>query len=128
MCLLTHWLSMGSILSKIVRICNSQFIQNYLKKEKLFLNSLFHFWRLHQILNIVKKRAIVIANVFPKLETVKILVRPLSKKRCFRTRFDSQHVKASKILAKCPWKRFSHVFSSFSEKLFWKMSPPIVLG
>ena len=45
-----------------------------------------------------EKRIIVIANVFKKLETVKILVRPLSKKRCFRKRFDSQHVKASKYL------------------------------
>ena len=41
---------------------------------------------------------IVIANVFPKLQTVKILVRPLSKKRRFRTRFDSQHVKRPKYL------------------------------
>ena len=32
--------------------------------------------------------------------TVENLVRPLSKKRRFRTRFDSQHVKASQILAK----------------------------
>ena len=38
---------------------------------------------------------IVIVNVFPKLQTVKILVRPLSKKRRFRIRFDSQRVKAS---------------------------------
>ena len=45
---------------------------------------------------------IVVANVFPKLMTVKLLVRPLTKKRCVRTRFDSQHVKASQILAKSP--------------------------
>ena len=37
---------------------------------------------------------IVIANVFPKLQTVENLVKQLSKKRPFRTRFDSQHVKA----------------------------------
>ena len=36
----------------------------------------------------------LIANVFPKLQTVKILVRPLSKKRRLEKRFDSQHVKA----------------------------------
>ena len=36
---------------------------------------------------------IVIANVFAKLETVKNLVRPFSKKRRFETSFDSQHVK-----------------------------------
>ena len=45
---------------------------------------------------------ILIANVFPKLETVKIFVTPLSKKRCLRTHFDSEHVKASEILAKSP--------------------------
>ena len=45
---------------------------------------------------------LVIANVFPKLQTVKDLVRPLSKKRCSRTRFDSQHVKESQLLVKSP--------------------------
>ena len=45
---------------------------------------------------------IVIANVLPRLQTVKILVRPLSKMRRFRKRFDSQHVKALQILVKYP--------------------------
>ena len=53
---------------------------------------------------------IVIANVFPKLETVKILHRLLSKTRRFRTRFHSQHVKASQILTKYPLAHFLHVF------------------
>ena len=47
-----------------------------------------------------------IANVFPKLETVKIMLRPLSKERHLRTRFDSQHLKAFQILAKSPWEHF----------------------
>ena len=72
------------------------------QNDKLFLNFLFNFWNLHQILNILKKSMIVTANVFPKLQTVKILIRPLSKKRRFRTRFDSQHVKPSQIPAKYP--------------------------
>ena len=33
---------------------------NSLKNLKLFPNFLFHFWNLHQILNILKKRMIVI--------------------------------------------------------------------
>ena len=70
---------------------------------------------------------IVRANVFPKLETVKTFVRPLSKKRRLRTRFDSQHLRAFQILAKSPWERFYDVFSSFSGKLIFKISP-IVLG
>ena len=86
---------MGSMMFKIVRICNSQLKWIYLKKEKLFLNFLFHFWNLDQMLNISKKRMIVVDNVFPKLQTVKIFLRPLSKKRCYRSRFDSQHVKVS---------------------------------
>ena len=38
---------------------------------------------------------ILIANLFPKLQTVNIFVRPLTKKRRFRPRFYSEHVKAS---------------------------------
>ena len=72
------------------------------EKQKSFSNFLLHLRNLHRILNILTKKMIVIANVFPKLQTVKILVRPLSKKRRFRTRFDSQHAKASQILAKSP--------------------------
>ena len=87
------WLAMASILFKVVRICNSQFKSNYLKSDKLFLNFLFHLLNLHQFLNIFKKKMIVITNVFPKLQTVNILVKPLSKKRRLRTRFDSEHVK-----------------------------------
>ena len=114
---------MTSILFKVLRICNSQFKCNYLKNQKLFLNFLFYLWNLHQILNILKKNMMVIANVLPKSQTVDILVRPLSKKRRFRTRCDIQHVKSSQILAKSPWEQFYLVFSSFSRKLIWKMSP-----
>ena len=117
----THWLPAGSVLFNIVKICNSQFKCNNLKNESVFLHFLFHFWNLHHILNILKKRMIVIGNAFPKLQSVKILVRPHSKKRRFRTRFESQHVKASQILANSPWEHFYHVFSSFSLNLIWKM-------
>ena len=114
---------MATILFKVVRIYNSHFKWYNLKKENLFLKFLFHFWISHQILNILKEKMIAIANVFPKLQTVKILVRPLSKKRPFRTRFERQYVKASQILPKSPWESIYHVFSSFSGKLIWKMSP-----
>ena len=101
---------MSSILLKVVRIYKSQFKCNYLKKEKLFVNFLFDFWILHQILNILKEKMIVIANVFPILQTVKVSVRPLSKKRCVRTRFYNQDVKASKMLWKSPSEIFCHFF------------------
>ena len=121
---LAHWLPMASILFNIARTCNSQFEGNYLKNENLFLKFLFPFWNLHQILNNLKKEMMVIANVFPNLQTVKKFFRPLCKKRCFGTRLDSRRVKVSRILEK---KCFYDVFSSIWGKSIWKKSP-IVLG
>ena len=69
---------------------------------------------------------IVTTNLFPKLQTVKILVRALSKNRRFRKRSESQHVKLFKILAKSPSEQFYSVFWSFWGKLIWKMSPVLL--
>ena len=93
------------------------------EKRNTLFQFLFHFWILHQILNILTQNMMVIANLFPKLQTVKILVRKLSQKHRFRTGFGSQHVKASQMLPKFPWEHFYYVFLSFSMKLIWKMSP-----
>ena len=117
----------ASILFNIARICNSQLKSNYLENEKHFPNFLFHLWNLHQISNILKRKVMVIANVFPELQTVKNFVRPLSKKRCFGRCFDSQHVNLSQLFAKSPWEWFCHVFESCWEKLVWKMSS-VLLG
>ena len=105
-----HCLPMRSIVFSITRICDCQFKCNYLKNENPFLNFLFNFWNLHQIWNFLKKKMMVIANVFPKLQTVKNFFTPLCKKRRFGTRLDSPSVKVSQILAKSPWERFYHVF------------------
>ena len=68
----------------------------------------------------------VTVNGFSKFQTVKILVRPLSKERRFRTCFYIEHVKARQMLGKFLWERFCHVFLSFSVKLIWKMSPQVL--
>ena len=101
---------MASILLKVVRIFNSQLKCNYLKNKKLFLIFVFDFWILDQILNILKEKVIVIANVFPKLQTVRIFVRKRSQEHRFRTGFGSQHVKVSELLAKSSWECFDHIF------------------
>ena len=98
-------------LLNIKSISNSQLKCKYLKNENLFLNFLFDFWNLHQISNILKKNMMVIANAFLKLQTLKILVRPLSKKRCFRKRFDRHHVKVCQIL--CEITLTAHLSSLF---------------
>ena len=98
----------------------------YLKNEKIFFNFLFHSWNLHQILKSLKKKVMVVANVFRRLQTVKNFVTPLCKERRFRTRLDSPHVKVSRILAKSPWECFYHDFSSISCKLILKISPVVL--
>ena len=88
---------------------------------------MFLFWNLHQIWKILKKKMIVIAIMFPKLQTLKNFVRDICKKRHFATRLKTQHYKVSQTLANSRWERFYHVFPSFREKLIWKISP-IILG
>ena len=74
-----------------------------------------------------EKKMMVVTNIFPNWYTVKILVRLLSQKRCFRKCFDSQHLKPSPILAKSLWECFYEFFSSIWGKSIWKISP-LVLG
>ena len=108
---------------RIVRICHSLFKSSYLKNKKHFLGFLFHLWNLHQILNIFKKRKILIANVFPKLATVQGLVTPLTIQRRLKTSFDSQHVKLFQTLVKSSWEHFYHNFPSLWGEIIWKLSP-----
>ena len=117
---------MACLLFNIARICNSQFKCKYLKNEKRFLNFLFHIWILHQVLHILKKMMMVIANVFPKLQTVKDFVTQLCNNGRLGTRLDSRHVKRFQILGKSPWECLYHFFSSIWGKLIWKISPPVL--
>ena len=97
--------------------------------KTLFLDFLFHFWNVHQILNILKKKMLVIANLFPKLQTVTILVREVSKKRHSRKRFDSQHVKLSQILVKTFIRAIlSCFFIILKEVDFENISPSVSLN
>ena len=117
----TRSLQITSMLFGIVRICWSLFNWYYLKNKKVFLSFFFSFFNFQQILNISKKDKIVIANVLPILQTVKDLVRPLSKKRRFRTSFDSENVKGSLTLVKSTWEHFHHIFSSLWGDMSWKV-------
>ena len=63
----------------------------------------------------------LIGYVFPKLQTTKDFVRQMSKRRHFRTSFDSQHVKGSQILVKSAWPHFYYIFSSLWGKLNWNI-------
>ena len=117
-----------SILSLIVRICRSLFKSSYLKNKKQFLGFLFHLTNLHQILNIFKKKKIIIANVFPQLATVQGLDAALTIQRRLKTFFNSQHVKQFPTLVKSSWEHFYHIFLSLWGKIIWKISPWLKFG
>ena len=106
-----------------MRICRSLFRSSYLKNKKPFPSFLFHLWNLHQISNILKKKKIVMGNVFPKLVTVHGLVTQLTIQRRLKTSFDSQHVNWFETLVKSSWEHFYHIFSSLWGEMIWKISP-----
>ena len=100
-------------------------IQKHLfQKQKTFSEFLVHFLEFPSIFRYFeKKKNIVIANVFPKLKTVKVLVKPLSKKLCFKRSFDSQHVKWPQTFVKSAWEHIYHIFSSLWGEETMKISP-----
>ena len=64
---------------------------------------------------------VVRPNLFRKFQNVKALVKPLTKKCCFRRSFDSQHVQWSQTLVKSSWEHFYHIFPSLWGQIIWKM-------
>ena len=71
---------------------------------------------------------ILLANVFPILQTVKDFVRPLSRKHRFKTSLDSQHVKMSQTLVKAVWENFYHIFSSLWTEMISQVPPWVKYG
>ena len=54
----------------------------------------------------LEKKMTLIDYVFPKLHTVKDMLRQIFKYPHFRAPFESQHVKASQTLMKPAWEHF----------------------
>ena len=73
-----------------------------------------------------EKKMIVIATLFRKLQTLKDLVRPLSKNQPFRAPFYSENVKGSQTLVKSSWEHFHHIFPSLRENRIWKISALVI--
>ena len=66
---------------------------------------------------------IVIAYVFPKLQTVKDFLNPISWKRHVRASVDSQHVNGCQTLVKSAWENFYHNFWPLWGEMICKMPP-----
>ena len=70
-----------------------------------------------------QKKKIVITNAFVNLQNVKNLVRPLSKKRRFRTSSESQHVKVPDHLWNLHGSTFIKFLPLLQVDMICKMSP-----
>ena len=105
---------MTNIVFVIERICCfKQLKYNYLKNKKTFSQFFAPFLKSGSDFKDFKQKKItLIAYVFPKLQTGRKVVRQMSKKPCFRTRFESQHVKGSQTLVKLASQHVYHFFLS----------------
>ena len=63
------------------------------QKQKYFSYFIVDFWNEVQILNIFKKKMILIGQIFPKLLTSENMVKSISKKFRFNGSFGKQHGK-----------------------------------
>ena len=55
-------------------ISRNKFKRHYLKNKRLFVYFLLHFWNVHEIYNILKKKMSILAKLFQKLWTAKEVV------------------------------------------------------
>ena len=55
-------------------ISRNKFKHTYLKNKRLFVDFLLHFWNVHAIQNILRKKKSIIALLFKKLWTAKEVV------------------------------------------------------
>ena len=114
---------MTSVLFRIGRTWRSLLKRNYLKKEKLFSYFFVSFLESSSNFKHIQKKKIVIANVFNKLQTLKDLIRALSKKGRFRTSCESQHVKGSQRVLKSSSEHFHQNFPLLWEEMICRIPP-----
>ena len=107
---------MTRIIFVIERIYNKQFKCNYLKQKKAFSKLFATFLKSKSKFERFGKKMTLRVYLFPKLQTVKDMIRKMSKKLRFRTLFDNQLAKGSQAVLKSSRHHFSHNFSLFQGK------------
>ena len=118
--MLTPWLPMTSISATICRLFYNNFKRCCLKNGRIFLDFLLHFWNVHKIYNILKKRMSVLAYLFPKLLFPKEVVTETSRRCFFRTPFGNQRVNQFQTPLKVARHHYYPFFARISDKLSWK--------
>ena len=106
-------------------LCNSpnlsQPIQIQLSKKKKGFSQLFaQFLKSASNFEQFEKITSLIGYLLPKLQTLKNLVRPMSKQPRYTTPFDSHSVKDFYTLANCARQHLYHIFIHSGENWVWK--------
>ena len=121
-CFLTRWRLITCILLIVERNSSNQFKRNYPKNQRQYLIFLLHFWNLHEILHILKKRITLMAEIFSILLTPKNVFPWMPKSSSFRTLFGIHSIYGSQALSKSTRHRFYPDFPLLQDKLSWKTS------
>ena len=100
--ILGHFANFFSAVDKYSLRNGENFLQPILmqfpKKRIIFSESFCKFLKFMSLFEHFREKITLLASLFPKLHTVKDLLRQMSRKLRFRTPFDSQHVKGSQTL------------------------------
>ena len=121
-CLLTRSRLITSIFLLVERKSRNHFKRYSLKNQKQFLIFLLHFWKVHEILDILQKSTSLMAQMVWILLTSKNVLPWISKRSCFRRPFESQIVRTSQTLLKSARNCFYPNFPLIEDKLSWKTS------
>ena len=113
---------MTSIPAAICRVYRKYFKRDYLQNKILFPDFLLHFWNLHEIWSIFKKKMSILAKLFPKLMMLKDVATYTYKRSCLRTPFANERVNGFQTLLKSARHHYYPLFSSIRGKLSCKKS------
>ena len=89
------------------------------KKKNYFLTFFLRFWNVEKSLKILKEKITFMADVFPKLQTWKDVVRQIFKMSRSSRTFEKEHGKRAQALLKSPRQ---HLIISLWIQLSWKKS------
>lgn len=113
----------ASILFLRGRNYQNQFKCIYLKIHKLYVKCFLRSWNLHKILNNLKKKMSLIAEVFPKLLSPKNVFTEITTRTCLRAPFGIKHVNGSQTVLKFPRQHLHPTVSWLWDNLSSKSSP-----
>ena len=96
------------------------------RKQKTFWQFFCAFLKSSLNFEHFQKKMTLIAEVFPKLQSLKNKVRAMSIKTRFKGSFKKQHGKCAQTLFEFAWHKLNHIYSSLWRQLTLKKFPLVI--